>query len=81
MISLKNPSNGVITLFCAQQPFSLSSFPYNFQILYGTVAGRQGGGREINECYSETKKNQSWAMLSGDWRRVTSPQRLKEPMK
>jgi hypothetical protein len=22
-----------------------------------TVAGSQGGGREINECYSETKKN------------------------
>jgi hypothetical protein len=26
------------------------------------VAGRQGGGREINECYSETKKKQSWGM-------------------
>jgi hypothetical protein len=25
----------------------------------GNVAGRQGGGREINECYSETKEKQS----------------------
>jgi hypothetical protein len=29
----------------------------------GNVVGRQGGGREINECYSETKKNWSWEML------------------
>jgi hypothetical protein len=45
------------------------------------VVGRQGGGREINECYSETKKNQSWGMLPGDQRRVTSSQRLKWPIK
>jgi hypothetical protein len=45
------------------------------------VAGRQGGGREINECYSETKENRSWGMFPGDQRRVTSPQRLKQPMK
>jgi hypothetical protein len=35
----------------------------------------------VNEYYSETKKNQSWGMLSGDQRRVPSPQRLKQPMK
>jgi hypothetical protein len=45
------------------------------------VAGRQGGGREINECYSKTKENQSWGMLPGDQRRVTLPQMLKQPMK
>jgi hypothetical protein len=45
---------------------------------YGDVAGRQG---EINGCYSETKKNRSWGMLPGDQRRVTSPQRLKQPIK
>jgi hypothetical protein len=44
------------------------------------MAARQGGGREINECYSETKKNQSW-VLPGDQRRVTLPQRLKQSMK
>jgi hypothetical protein len=37
------------------------------------VVGSQGGGREINECYSETKDNQSWGMLPGDKRRVTLP--------
>jgi hypothetical protein len=47
----------------------------------GNVAGRQGGGREINECYSKTKKKRSWGMLPGDQRRVTSPQRLEQPMK
>jgi hypothetical protein len=41
--------------------------------------GREGKG--ANECYSETKKNWSWEMLHGDQRRVTSPQRLKWPMK
>jgi hypothetical protein len=45
------------------------------------VAGRQGRGREINECYSGTKKNWSWRMLPGDQRRVTLPQRVKHPMK
>jgi hypothetical protein len=45
------------------------------------VAGSQEGGRRINECYSETKENWSWGMLAGDQRRVTSPQRLKQPMK
>jgi hypothetical protein len=45
------------------------------------VAGRQGTGREINEHYSETKKNWSWGMLPGDQRRVTSPQRLEQQMK
>jgi hypothetical protein len=34
-----------------------------------------------NECYSETKKNWSWGMLPGDPRKVTLPQRLKQPMK
>jgi hypothetical protein len=43
------------------------------------VAGRQGGGGEINECFSKTKENQSWGLLPGDQRRVTSPQRLKQP--
>jgi hypothetical protein len=42
----------------------------------GNVTGRQRGGREINECYSETKKNRSWGMLPRDQRKVTSPQRL-----
>jgi hypothetical protein len=45
------------------------------------VAGRQGGEREINECYSETKENQSWGMFPEDQRRVTSPQRLKQSVK
>jgi hypothetical protein len=36
------------------------------------MAGRQGGGREINECHSKRKENQSWRMLPGDQRRVTS---------
>jgi hypothetical protein len=45
------------------------------------VAGKQGGGREIDECYSKTKENQSWGMLPGDQRRITSSQRLKQPMK
>jgi hypothetical protein len=45
------------------------------------VAGWQGGKREINDCYSKTKENWSWGMLSGDQRRVTSPQRLEWPMK
>jgi hypothetical protein len=49
---------------------------------YGSsVAGRQGGGREINECYSKTKENQSWGMLPGAQKRVTSHQRLKQPVK
>jgi hypothetical protein len=47
----------------------------------GNKAGRQGGRREINECYSETKENRSWGMLPGDQKSVTSPQRLKQPMK
>jgi hypothetical protein len=45
------------------------------------VAGRQGGRREINECYSKTMKNQSLGMLPGDQRMVTSFQNLKQPMK
>jgi hypothetical protein len=45
------------------------------------VAGRHGGGREINECYSETKENQGCGLLPGNQRRVTLPQRLKQPMK
>jgi hypothetical protein len=47
----------------------------------GNVAGRQGGGREINECYSETKENQSWGVLPGNQRRLTLLQQLKQPMK
>jgi hypothetical protein len=35
------------------------------------MAGRQGGGREINESYSETKENWNWGMLPGDQRRVS----------
>jgi hypothetical protein len=35
-----------------------------------------------NECYSETKKNQSRGMLPGDQRRIPLPQRrLEQPMK
>jgi hypothetical protein len=45
------------------------------------VEGRQGERREINECYSEAKKNQSWEMLPEDQRRVISTQRLEWPMK
>jgi hypothetical protein len=41
--------------------------------------GREGKGD--NECYSKTKENQSWGILPGDQRRVTLPQRLKQPMK
>jgi hypothetical protein len=29
------------------------------------VAGGQRGGKGDNECYSETKKNQIWGMLTG----------------
>jgi hypothetical protein len=47
----------------------------------GSVAGRQGGGRETNECFSEAKKNQCWGMLPGDQRRIISTQRLEQPMK
>jgi hypothetical protein len=43
-----------------------------------SMAVRQGGGREIKECYNETKENWSWGMLPGDPRRVTLPQRLKQ---
>jgi hypothetical protein len=50
-------------------------------IKVGNVTGKQGGAREINECYSETKENPSWEMLAGDQRRVTSTQRLKQAMK
>jgi hypothetical protein len=45
------------------------------------VAGRQGGGREINEFYSETKKIQIWGRLPEDQRSVTSPQKLEWPVK
>jgi hypothetical protein len=31
-------------------------FMYLWVIYTTSVAGRQGGGREINECYSETNK-------------------------
>jgi hypothetical protein len=41
--------------------------------------GREG--RETNECYSKTKENQSWGMLPGDPKRVTSLQKLKQTMK
>jgi hypothetical protein len=47
----------------------------------GNVGARQRGGKEISECYSKTKENRSWGMLSRDQRRVTSPKRLKQPMK
>jgi hypothetical protein len=40
-----------------------------------------GRGKEINECYNETKENQTWGMLPGDQRRVTLPQKLEQPMK
>jgi hypothetical protein len=50
-------------------------------IKVGNVAGKQGEGREINECFSETKKNRIRGMLPGDQRRVTLLQRLKQPMK
>jgi hypothetical protein len=45
------------------------------------VAERQTRGREINECYSETKENRGWGLLPGDQRRVISPLRLEQPMK
>jgi hypothetical protein len=37
------------------------------------VAGRQGGGREINECYSETKTTttttkKAWELGNATWR-------------
>jgi hypothetical protein len=44
------------------------------------MAGRQGGGREINECYSETKEKRSWG-IPGDQRRVFLPLGLEQPMK
>jgi hypothetical protein len=47
----------------------------------GKGARSQRGGKKINEFYSKTKENQSWGMLPGNQRRVTSPQRLKQPMK
>jgi hypothetical protein len=57
-------------------PFVTLTFLYPF-----FVEGRQGERREINECYSEAKKNQSWEMLPEDQRRVISTQRLEWPMK
>jgi hypothetical protein len=53
----------------------------SLSIKWGNVVGRQGGGKEINEYYRKTKENQSWRILSGEQRRVTLPQRLKQPMK
>jgi hypothetical protein len=41
----------------------------------------QGEEREINDCYSKTKENWSWGMLPGNLRRITSLQRLKQPVK
>jgi hypothetical protein len=38
-----------------------------------TVAGRQGWGRENNECYNKTEENWSWGILPGDQKRVISP--------
>jgi hypothetical protein len=35
----------------------------------------------INEYSSEIKKNWCWGMLPGDPKRVTSPQKLKWPIK
>jgi hypothetical protein len=46
-----------------------------------TVAGRQGGGKEINEHHNETKKKTELGNVTWRPRRVTSPQRLKRPMK
>jgi hypothetical protein len=60
---------------------TLSSNPHMASILCGAVAGRHRGGREINECYSNIKENRRWGMLPRDQKRVTSPQRLKQPMK
>jgi hypothetical protein len=34
-------------------------------------------GEGDNECYSETKENQTLGMFPGDQRRVTLPQKLK----
>jgi hypothetical protein len=52
--------------------------PSNDEAECGRKARR---GREIHECYSKTKENWSWGMLSGDQGRVTSLQKLKQPMK
>jgi hypothetical protein len=54
-----------------------SSHPTNKKGNCGRKAGR---GKGDDECYSETKLNWSWGMLPGDQRRVTSPQRLEQPM-
>jgi hypothetical protein len=46
----------------------------------GSVAGRQGGGREINECYSKTEKP-VLGNVPGNQRRVTLSQKLEQPIK
>jgi hypothetical protein len=44
------------------------SDPYlGLSIKGGSVAGRQGGGREINECYSETKKKKKTDLRNAIW--------------
>jgi hypothetical protein len=47
----------------------------------GECVRKAGRGKGNNKCNSETKKNQSWGMLPRDQRKVTSPQRLKWPIK
>jgi hypothetical protein len=75
-ITLTNPPS--ISVFIKMMLFDPE---VGLNIKGGNVAGRQGVGRENNECYCETKKKWSWGMLPGDQRKVTSPKRLKQPMK
>jgi hypothetical protein len=70
MPDITRPNSSGTVVFIKMMFFGPKVCP---SIKEGNVAGSQGGGREINECYSETKENWSWGMLPGDQRRVTSP--------
>jgi hypothetical protein len=54
------------------------NFTRNVLNLGNPLCGRnvRRRGREINECHCKTKENQSWGMLPGNQRRVTSTQKL-----
>jgi hypothetical protein len=40
----------------------------SISIKYNVVAGRQGGEREINECYSKMKQNKNPELGNVTWR-------------
>jgi hypothetical protein len=70
MPDITKPNLPGIAVFIKMMLFNSEVDP---RIKWGNVAGSQGGGREINECYSETEENHSWGILPVDQTRVTSP--------